>query len=460
MIYKNFTFEVIDSNKLVLLKYNGDNTKVNIPNIIDDKYEVIGIKKTAFKECYRLDYIKIPRTIKEIEEDTFKDCYYALLLFEGHNKFKSEYNPLKLNEFYGVDEEVVIDGFRYACLDSNEAILLDYEGREIDIILSSKVLDKYKLKYIAPYAFSEKKIESIDFNHLDVTIYQGAFYFCIELKDIKNYESINYIGEVAFHQTAIKHIKIPRKVETIEFGAFGNCENLLDVEFHDKVTHIKSEAFFHCSNLRDLYLPDSLVYIGVAAFAHNSGINSIVIPKSVKKIDDRAFYINDKLASIIILDDRVDVGIEALNGNTFTHVYTNYYHPVEEKEYSWQKGLKVNTGANYVKEINGIKYLVTEYDLAIVVGYSSKIKEKTYILDHVDDIPVTRISDFAFMYANIKEIFIPKTIVNLGNFTFKRCKNLEKIYIEELSEIYRNIITDTNNVKIMIAINENETYEN
>ena len=80
---------------------------------------------------------------------------------------------------------------------------------------------------------------------------------------------------------------IPETVTVIE-GAFGNCENLKQITLPSKLELIGSYAFAR-SGIESIVLPESVKEIGEYAFK-NSKVKEIVGIENVEHIGARAFW--------------------------------------------------------------------------------------------------------------------------------------------------------------------------
>jgi len=78
-------------------------------------------------------------------------------------------------------------------------------------------------------------------------------------------------------------------------------------------------------------------------------------------------------------------------------------------------------------EEDGLVY--KKYDDHIeLVGHNNDVNENVIIPDKINNLPVTKIYDDSFYELNdIKSIYIPESINEIGDFAFTRCSNLESI---------------------------------
>ena len=83
---------------------------------------------------------------------------------------------------------------------------------------------------------------------------------------------------------------IPQGVVTIANGAFKNCTELKSVVIPDSVKAIGDEAFYYCTGLGSIKIEgDTLTTIGRDAFVYCTKIAKIALPTTIKSIGSHAF---------------------------------------------------------------------------------------------------------------------------------------------------------------------------
>jgi len=99
-----FKYKDIDdkSVSVALKEIEGDIDDIMIPSSFEDQ-TVTTISSKAFENCPYVYSFYIPKTIKEIKKDAFKNCDNAILYFEGK---KEDYSALKcsLPKYFEVNE--------------------------------------------------------------------------------------------------------------------------------------------------------------------------------------------------------------------------------------------------------------------------------------------------------------------------------------------------------------------
>ena len=200
----------------------------------------------VFSDCTALTSIKIPASVKTIEEAAFKGCSsLATVTFEKGSQLKTISTafsscPIISIEIPASVETIETSAFR-GC--SKLATVTFEKGSQLKTIRSA---DSY---YPHTYygAFSFCPITSIEIPASVETIEAAAFKGCSslttvtfekesQLKIIGGGYGYSYSGTFYYYGafsdcTALKSIEIPASVETIEVVAFKGCSSLITVTF-------------------------------------------------------------------------------------------------------------------------------------------------------------------------------------------------------------------------------------
>lgn len=115
-------------------------------------------------------------------------------------------------------------------------------------------------------------------------IEEQAFLSCDwNIDIIFNCENIK-IGRLAFAESTIKNVIFPSNIKEISIGegAFYYCDNITELTLPNGITEI-SNNFYCCKSLATVQLPNTLMTIG-ENFLSYTAIESLYIPKSVERI--------------------------------------------------------------------------------------------------------------------------------------------------------------------------------
>ena len=209
-------------------------------SIVPDGVKSIG--KEAFRNNKKLESIKLPPSVKTIDDYAFYGCsnLEEINLENVTRKGERALDGCAFNSYRYADS---ISGYLFFRLIGKEATL-------------SHVFDNAPSTVIIPESFS----------------YDGKVY------------TVTEIGEKALgSNTDIKTVTVPATVRVIGNNAFDGCTGLKKVILNEGLKSIQDDAFANCSALESIKLPSTLEYIGRSAFTR-SGIKSLVIPESVTEM--------------------------------------------------------------------------------------------------------------------------------------------------------------------------------
>lgn len=203
----SFKYSVKD-NECIITGYTGKANKLIIPDSIED-CKVTTIGKETFLDNEKLEEIKLPESIKKIDEGAFNGCRMLNTINLPNNVNEigpSAFKSCSSLESIKIPKNIIKinDGTFEHCSS------LTY----VDLPISLKEIDQY------------------------------AFAFCINLYSIILPYGLEYIGSNAFCScNEIYSIEIPDTVKTIETFAFYECENLIHVDLPISVENIGIYAF-------------------------------------------------------------------------------------------------------------------------------------------------------------------------------------------------------------------------
>ena len=323
-------------------------TVVDIPETYDGE-PVTEISATAFRSYKNLRTVKIPESVRVIDEYAFYDCNKLtnIIVDEDNPNYES------------------IDGNLYKKLERGRVLIQYAIGKkDTEFVIPVGVTHiTSRLAFGHDKYGNSENLKSIVISNSVIDIDTSTFENCPNLTNItvdENnpcYKSIDGNLYSKDGKTLLLYAKgkeaaefvIPDGVTSIGKRAFFDCENLTSVVIGDSVTTIGDEAFYYCESLTsvtvdennetyksvdgNLYskdgktliqyaigkadtefiIPDDVTHIGYRAFSDCSSLTSINIPDSVTHIGKFAFYSCDSLTSVTI-------------GNGVTHIgYMAFY---------------------------------------------------------------------------------------------------------------------------------------
>lgn len=173
----------------------------------------------SFYQQDNLLTVKLPKTIKYVDREAFRECHYleSIEMYEGI--------------------EGIGDYAFYQCNRLKEVVLPN------------------GLKALGYEAFAEcNNLEKIVLPNGLERIEGYAFSGCYSLKDVRFPSTLESIGYSAFRNcSSLPTISLPTSIITIDTEAFAYCNNLKELNIPSSVKTIRERAFDGCSQLIDVY---------------------------------------------------------------------------------------------------------------------------------------------------------------------------------------------------------------
>ena len=360
----------IRDDQIIITKYKGSATEVEIPEKILDK-TVVQIYSLAFQDtevtkitvpdtvydcgfnCVpKLEEIKLPVSLKYIYERMFENC----------PSLKSITIP-KAVEF--------IDGNAFNGCDALTDVNIDPENKSYTVIDNVIYSSDLTSLVFVPHDRTTYKIPA------SVTNFYHAF----------------------TANTGLESITIPKTVTTIESYAFMDCTALKSVTFEDGgIAESNPQIFLGCKSLTDVKLPEGLTDISWYMFIGCESLEHIDIPSSVNHIYEEAFRDCPALKKVE-LGKYVDVDDHAF-GYTFDYD-TCKFTPVED----FTIRCYINSKAYRYATTNGFN---VEYIAKSIKGADVKVNNKTFtgkalkpgVKVTLEGVDLVRGTDYTVTYSN------------------------------------------------------------
>ncbi|MBR2341015.1 MAG: leucine-rich repeat protein [Clostridia bacterium] len=277
----------------------------------DVKEGTVGIADYAFYNCFALNTINLPESVKYIGRAAFYGC--ATLTY--------------VNVPYGVTEIKDFTFFGCATL----------PGITIPNTVTSIGYSAFNKCYGLQTVTLPDSVKSID---------DYSFYKCTALTTIDLGKGLTSIGNRAFYGSALTEINIPDSVTSIGTRVFNSCIALTNVTIGSGLKNLSNYTFYGCSTLASVAIPyvetigdyafrncvamtsidfgNSLKTIGRYAFHGCTGLTSVVFPQSLTRISDYAFRTCSSLNSITITNALTSMGMHVFNASNNLTVYCEY----------------------------------------------------------------------------------------------------------------------------------------
>ena len=394
-----------------------------------------------FRGCDYLNYVRIPGSIKVIEEYTFDNCpRLETIVFEDGMETLT-FKPI--TDYSNNDSRLY--WIRDCPIDSI------YVGRNI----SYEFKNHYNQEVcISPWKDSQT-LRAVKFGHHSTILQGGFFSGC----------------------SSLATVELPEYMEEIGGSAFANCISLTKVHVPQGVKRIEWGTFSHCTSLSEVVLPESMEYIGHVSFEYCENIESVVIPSAVKRIDNGAFSYCSKLTHLRIEDSdeilsfnepnlisafllcpltNIYLGRNASSRYTFRSITTPFDLTIGDKVTSLYGTLFAE--CNKIKSVvfeDGTdtltlsrQYLTTTYssipfqDSSVDSVYLGRVivsngafgcVKEPFILTIGNNI--SELGENACSSWKISSVTIPNTISKLGTNAFGYCNMLTSVAIEDGDEV-------------------------
>ena len=432
-------------------------TSVNLPQNLS----VLG--KATFSGCEALTGVVIPTTVTEIPDETFNGCT-ALTSIEIPANVETIGKKVFVGS--GLQTLTFAAGSKLATI-GDEAFYELTQLTELTIPASVKRIFKDAFSYCT-------RLQDLTFAEGSqlYSIGDSAFYRCTALSEVNLPSQLYSIGDRAFVGCDIINITIPASVYSIGSRAFAssvvgggglqevifepNCDltRIGDEAFSDtalteltipkSVFYIGAKAFYRCKSLVRLNFEDDseLRTIGDSAFAEISNLRFVNIPAKVERIGNSAFAkcglstvtfdngshleaIGDSaFAECSFYTISIPASVISIGGEAFRLCRTL-------RDVVFAQDCKLQTiGASAFSDCG---YLATISIPASLVTLGDKAFQNSGLatINYATDGNLATIGAYAFEGCKITRIFIPKSVVTIGEGAYKGFGNIAAITIED-----------------------------
>ena len=212
-------------------------------------------------------------------------------------------------------------------------------------------------------------------------------------------------------------------VTSIGKDAFALNGGITSVKILEGVTTIGEGAFGYCPYLTSVTFPSSLTSIGEAAFFDCERLASVMIPASVNSISDNSFRWCKSLASIQVED-----------GNTKYDSRNNCNAIIETRNNTLISGCKNTMIPNSVTSVGAFAFEGISGLTSLTIPNS-----------------VTSIGAWSFSYTGLTSLDIPASVTTIDNDAFTNCSSLASIQVDEGNTVFDS--RDNSNAIIETATN-------
>lgn len=302
------------------------------------------IGQYAFYGLPKLMTVKLPKSIKTIENQAFNTCQgLRQVVCQGDLTAISDYafaNDYNLNSLTLNDNLQNIGPYAFQACYALKILNLNSSLQTIGQYAFSNcsglktVSAQNGLKTIGGCAFlSCKELQTVTLKTGIQSIGNNAFDYCLKLESINLPDGLQTIGTYAFRDCrTLPSIQIPEGITTINKETFESCYSLTSVSFPTTLETIGNHAFNGCKSLTTMSLPENLQTISMYAFSGCTSLPVVHIPSSIRSIGQYAFNncsnLKDVFAYTLEPTDIVENTFSSWTTATLhvpTMAYYNYY---------------------------------------------------------------------------------------------------------------------------------------
>lgn len=382
---------------------------------------VTEIGSNAFNGCVSLKEVSLPYLIRTVAESTFKGCRSLENIV-----FPSTLTSLGKTAFYGCESLTSIrlpqrvssigeSVFENCTSLSSVTVQRSLATVGANAFKNTAWLDNQQDEFVILGRGLLIKYNGNDSNvtvPLGVVAIADAFSDNTKIEKVTLPETVRRIMQNAFKNAVnLREINIPPWLTTIGVGAFSGCESIPSFELPVTLTSIGSYAFEKCNSLTELIIPTRVKSIPALIAPNCKNLQAIRLHEDVTRINKNSFSDLPNTSIFIAPDSEVEAMM-------IEYDLPYSYYQYQSDDYIYTK----NTNS-----IQIIRYIGNESDVVIP--------------ETIDDLPVTGINKAAFQNnSSIKNIFLPNSVVEIGDWAFSYMESLEYIELPDRLQSLGNYV--------------------
>lgn len=252
-----------------------------------------------------------------------------------------------------------------------------------------------------------------------------------EGKDVRGITSSAFL-----EYTSMTSLTLPNSL--VEIDGFYGCENLEDIYFNGTVEDWMNIEFLH----NPMKYAENLYFLDENGSVRKNGkkyslITEINISEKLRVIGDYTFYGCNQITSVIIPEGIIEIGTESFYGcdKLETIEIPSSVREIGRGAFENCNGLKI-IKLPFVGK-SGIDTSTMNSGFGYIFGSNGGLENRTKIPPSLEKVIIyncNRIYNNAFAYCvNLKEVFVSKSVVYMGNYVFDGCSSLT-VYLEVESQ--------------------------
>ena len=289
----NHDIEIINDLKIKEIDFSGA------------EFENSTLKESAFENNKNIEYIVLPKSLKNISKEAFKNCINLkeLVFSEGLEIIgDSSFYNIGISDIILPNSVKNIGKNAFSCCKKLENITLDDKVDDIDVtfIDGSDMLTKINVVDGGKY-FSDNGALYISESGVDGLGNDIITHKLIRVPEGKSgeFKMFSKTGIISSHSMynckkltslILSSDESSRGAEIEEYAVFG-CENITKVKLSSALKYIGDYAFYGCTNLTTINMEETKVEnIGECAFIGANNLFTITLPSTISEIKKQAFY--------------------------------------------------------------------------------------------------------------------------------------------------------------------------
>lgn len=366
--------------------------------ILPDGLERIGDK--AFYECSQLADIRIPESVTSIDEDAFLRCVSLVQLDL----------PARLERL----EPTATTGLR--SLKRIDVPATNRFFKTVDGVLFSK--DGSQLLRYPP----KKRGATYTIPDGVLSIEQGAFEDCSELKKVAFSKGVQSVGYRAFAQCAkLEEVKTNAALRSIGKNAFADCSRLKSGTFYPSLTYVGPNAFLGCERLTICVFSER-TKVAIAASCGSRTVPRIVVESHAVEGETLARVFPEQLGESFAVSERVrSIGPRAFENCTSL------------RRVLFSRGVE-QIGEGAFLNCSNLREIVLNEGLKSVgddAFSGCKALESIEIPNGVTELG----SSVFFSCESLRRVKLPESLTSVGKEVFMWCSALETIELPPRLEL-------------------------
>ncbi len=372
--YDQFTIDIVDDH-VVIKKYNGYGGNINLEEVeqgVQQQYgkskKITGIGNGAFQGKTTVTRVTLSKNVKSIGNNAFSGCDHLTRI------------NLEDTELESIGNSAFSNCIRLTQVQLPDSLQAIGSGAFQGCVSEEKISIPESVKTIPANLFNgctallEVKILAKDCT----SIGSSAFAGCTNLEHLIIPDSVSELGTGVFKKSALTGLHLPNNITIVPADTFNGCTNLTWVEIPLHVVSIERTAFAGCTSIEHIVLPDNLVYLGESVFSGCNSLTEMYIPGPEEP----------EKPGIVSVSNSLFDGCSALKSVRIPASCTSIGH-------------NAFRGCTVLDEI-----VFSDKDAILSIG------------------------NYSFQNSGITEMYLPKLLKTIGDYTFSGCGSLETVVID------------------------------